>query len=418
MHQSDFLDDPKIAALLHELTKEGRDKQDVSDIIDDEGHQYVDLVLEGGGVLGVALVGYTWLLEQMGIRFASVAGTSAGAINAMLLAAHKPQSDGQLASEWVLEKIANTQFLHFLDGPKHAVKLVDNVLNGRGLLKISFSALRIKNYLKRHLGMHPGNTFEQWLAAILAEMDIVTTEDLMNNLAIKSRRLIYKRSGKQAESINELEISPATIALICAELSTQSKIELPRMASLFWEKPASVPAAKHIRASMSIPGFFHPMKVPIEQWQAQEWSEFTGFRGVAFKEATLVDGGLVSNFPIHVFHKKGLPARPTFGIKLNNSRASAQPVTTLGELGGMSFSTARHLFDYDFLYKNPDYRQLIGFIDTGAHHWLNFGLTQADKKDLFYRGAHAAATFLRRFDWGKYRSLRSGKSGEWMSVER
>ena len=58
-----------------------------SDIVDAEGHQYVDLVQEGGGMLGIALVGYSYVLEQAGIRFFSLAGTSAGAINTLMLAA-------------------------------------------------------------------------------------------------------------------------------------------------------------------------------------------------------------------------------------------------------------------------------------------------------------------------------------------
>lgn len=409
MHYSDFIVDPKITALLQELRKEGRDSQEYSDIIDEQGHQYVDLVLEGGGVLGVALVGYTWMLEQMGLRFASVAGTSAGAINAMLLAAHSDTNNkGQLSSEWVLDKIANTRFELFLDGPKHARKIVAKVLSGNGLLSIGFSALRIKKYLKQHLGMHPGLAFEQWLGAALAEMDIHKMADLTKSLAQKTQRLQSRsmHADTSTGTGTSIEITAVKIAVICAELSTQSKIELPKMASLFWEKPETVSPAKHVRASMSIPAFFHPMKVPIEGWRPEIWSDFTGFRGKAFKEATLVDGGIVSNFPIHVFHKKGIPRRPTFGVKLNNSRAAAQTVNTLGQKVGMSFSTARHLFDYDFLYKNPDYRQLIGFIDTGEHHWLNFSLSSVEKKDLFYRGAQAAATFLRRFDWGKYRSLR------------
>ncbi|MGH7505457.1 MAG: patatin-like phospholipase family protein, partial [Longimicrobiales bacterium] len=61
--------------------------KEFSDILDAEGHQYVDLVLEGGGMLGIALVGYTYVLEQAGIRFLRLGGTSAGAINALLLAA-------------------------------------------------------------------------------------------------------------------------------------------------------------------------------------------------------------------------------------------------------------------------------------------------------------------------------------------
>src|SRR5687768_16054181 len=57
-----------------------------SDIVDDD-YQYVDLVMEGGGVLGIALVGYTYILEKAGIRFLGVGGTSAGSINALMIAA-------------------------------------------------------------------------------------------------------------------------------------------------------------------------------------------------------------------------------------------------------------------------------------------------------------------------------------------
>jgi hypothetical protein len=38
----------------------------VYDTLDGAGHQYVNLVQKGGGVLGVALVGYIYILEQMG----------------------------------------------------------------------------------------------------------------------------------------------------------------------------------------------------------------------------------------------------------------------------------------------------------------------------------------------------------------
>jgi NTE family protein len=57
-----------------------------SDIEDVQGNQYVDLVQEGGGVLGIALVGYTYVLETAGIRFFSLAGTPAGAINTIMIA--------------------------------------------------------------------------------------------------------------------------------------------------------------------------------------------------------------------------------------------------------------------------------------------------------------------------------------------
>src|SRR4051812_35317605 len=57
----------------------------ISDVRDKFGRQCVDLVQEGGGVHGIALAGYTYVLEKMGITFLKMAGTSAGAINTMLL---------------------------------------------------------------------------------------------------------------------------------------------------------------------------------------------------------------------------------------------------------------------------------------------------------------------------------------------
>ncbi|MBP9083691.1 MAG: patatin-like phospholipase family protein [Bacteroidia bacterium] len=58
-----------------------------SDVYDESGNQIIDLVQEGGGMWGIALIGYTYILEKAGLRFNSVAGTSAGAINTMCLAA-------------------------------------------------------------------------------------------------------------------------------------------------------------------------------------------------------------------------------------------------------------------------------------------------------------------------------------------
>src|SRR6476661_8535253 len=96
----DFTQQPEVLNCLQLLeAKYGKGGENliVSDVIDDEGHQYVNLVQKGGGVLGVALVGYTYILEQMNIRFIRLAGTSAGAINTALMtvggATPTPDSD-------------------------------------------------------------------------------------------------------------------------------------------------------------------------------------------------------------------------------------------------------------------------------------------------------------------------------------
>jgi len=49
--------------------------------------QMINAVFEGGGVKGIGLVGAVSITEELGYRFANVAGTSAGAIISTLIAA-------------------------------------------------------------------------------------------------------------------------------------------------------------------------------------------------------------------------------------------------------------------------------------------------------------------------------------------
>ncbi len=93
-----------------------RAKLKVSDLLDDENHQYVNLVQEGGAMLGIALLGYTYVLERMGIRFLKLAGTSAGAINAMLLASVRPKKKSTLKSPIILHYLTHKNLFDFVDG--------------------------------------------------------------------------------------------------------------------------------------------------------------------------------------------------------------------------------------------------------------------------------------------------------------
>jgi NTE family protein len=117
VHAEDFTQANEVQQLLGRLRSTCEGKQ-FSDVIDDQGSQYVDLVMEGGGVLGVALVGYTYVLEEMGIRFLRVGGTSAGSINAVLVAGlGTPQ---ERKSEKIVRELANVDFWSFVDGGRAA----------------------------------------------------------------------------------------------------------------------------------------------------------------------------------------------------------------------------------------------------------------------------------------------------------
>ncbi len=86
LKREEFTKHPEVLAVVEDLKAYMKGKE-VSDVIDAEGNQYVDIVMEGGGTLGIALLGYVYALEQAKLRFLDIGGTSAGAINAMLLAA-------------------------------------------------------------------------------------------------------------------------------------------------------------------------------------------------------------------------------------------------------------------------------------------------------------------------------------------
>src|SRR5687768_9070747 len=82
-----------------------------SDLIFRDGkkeYECVNYVQEGGGVLGIGLIGYTYVLEKLGFRFLRLAGTSAGAITTIMLAAvdkkNYPGQDFELQSEIMLHE--------------------------------------------------------------------------------------------------------------------------------------------------------------------------------------------------------------------------------------------------------------------------------------------------------------------------
>ena len=125
----------------------------------------MDLVLEGGGVKGVALVGAFSVLEERGYRPECVAGASAGAIVATLIAA------GYGAGE--LEEIVGRLDYSLFKDESWGDRLP---LVGRPISVF------------KDLGVYEGTYFEAWIAGFLEE----------------------KASGPSATSCGERKRSPAS----------------------------------------------------------------------------------------------------------------------------------------------------------------------------------------------------------------
>lgn len=219
-----FLSD---TAMLAEVDALKQAQRTYSDIIDDQGHQYVDLVMEGGGMLGLALVGYSWVLEQVGIRFLGIGGTSAGSINALLLAALGPRAAAK--SPKLLEELARLDFWSFVDGDSDARNLIQAFTAGAGKIKLAFLGAQVLDNLNERLGLNPGNAFFDWLSQLLAAGGVRSLADL-NALQAQTPPGLRLRSGQPLTAAE----AGIRLAMVAADISTETKVVFPELAALYF----------------------------------------------------------------------------------------------------------------------------------------------------------------------------------------
>lgn len=407
---NDFLEDEEVIRAIDRLRRNFvRKDRAISDVVDGEGNQYVDLVLEGGGVLGIALVGYTYALEQAGIRVLSVGGTSAGAINAMMIAATDIPSRPK--SERLLQILANLEMFSFVDGKDDddddAADFARAMVRGMGPIKAVWLGGQVLDNINEHLGLNRGDAFHRWMKRQLRGFGVRSLADLDERMRSLPSDLHNRVTGKR---ITAASANPR-MAIVAADASTETKVDFPRMAELYYKDPEAAHPADFVRASMSIPFFFFPFRLknlPRGQEAVDNWKRLAGYRGRLPREVLFADGGIMSNFPINLFHRKGEPTRPTLGVKLGVDRNEPQGLDKpLQYLGGL-FNASRHAADYDFIARNPDYRRLVAYIPTGKHNWLDFFMGTDAKVELFRFGVETAVEFLVKFQWEDYKNVRSG----------
>jgi NTE family protein len=462
----DFTNHPEVLDCIQQLNSEfAKEKRAfvVSDVYDDEGNQYVNLVQKGGGVLGIALVGYTYILEKMGVRFVRLAGTSAGAINTALMTVIGEKKDAKSLS--ILKSICDLDFFNLVDGhpaARWAIKkfithedfsvkvsrwlktviitaiallIFDFILLGlqhkdlilsvgtkvlfvftgiyftiAGIIIFYFGRL-LKRLKNSGFGINPGNFFYDWIKKLLIANGVVKVSDL--NRKASTLPKLYLRS-ENPESIDTLV---GDVTFIASELVTQNKIQFPVMCNLFREEAEidTLQPAGFIRASMAIPVFFESYfinKIPNTSPEVKKaWMDILNEPNPP-AEVRFVDGGILSNFPINIFYnpKVAVPRLPSFGIDLDDSKPENKATNaihwSIGGYFGRMFNTIRYYYDKDFLLKNKFYEKGIGKIPLSDFNWLNFFLKDEDKINMFVLGAKAATKFLIDFNWEDYKNNR------------
>lgn len=218
----------------------------------------VDLVCEGGGVRGIGLVGAVDALADAGYRFPRVAGSSAGAIVASLVAAL--QTAGEPVTR-LAEMMRSIDYPKFLD--RNLIGHVPLIGGGLSLLLSD--------------GVYRGAYLEQLLGGLLADLGVHTFGDL--------------RTGEAPEQF------AWSLVVTASDLSRRRLVRIPWDLDSYGIHPDDFSVARAVHASSAIPFVFEPVRV----------------RG-----ATWVDGGLLSNFPVALFDRTDAEPRwPTFGIRLS-----------------------------------------------------------------------------------------------------
>jgi NTE family protein len=111
-------------------------------------------------------------------------------------------------------------------------------------------------------------------------------------------RGLYKAKGKvKFKDIAEMGKSKLTV--IAADITRREMLILPYDLEKYGIDPWEFDIARAVRMSIGIPLYFNPIKL--------------NYKGGS---SYIVDGGLISNYPIWIFDVKDKPRWPTFGFKL------------------------------------------------------------------------------------------------------
>jgi NTE family protein len=170
----------------------------------------IDCVFSGGGIRGYALIGAIKAIEERGLSFVRVAGTSAGSILAAFVAAGYTADE----LEQLMEEINLEQFL---DARKSFILT--------SVVKWFFLYWR--------LGLYKGQVLEKWLE---------------EKLLIKGIRVFG-------------DLSEGALKIVASDVTNSRMIVFPDDLPRYGYDPKTFSIAKAIRMSAGIPYFFEPVRL-------------------------------------------------------------------------------------------------------------------------------------------------------------
>lgn len=291
----------------------------------------IDVVFSGGGVKAFSFIGGLQSIEAKGLRIERVAGTSAGAMIASLVAANYTIDE--------IKKIAyDTELRQFLDPPK-----LSSI--------IPFSKWLFLYY---RMGLNRGNHLEKWLYDILKAKNVITFQDLKKDY----------------------------LKVIVSDLSLGRLIVIPDdLEEVYGINPRFFRVATAVRMSASFPYIFMPKKL----------------QGHQKEKSIIVDGGLLSNFPMWVFDNSyERKKRPILGLKISQSENEPFNRHKIHHVIAMTealFTTMKQAHDVRYLHEE-NMKNIIT-IPVCDVQTTDFHLDDSIKQELIESGKTHADRFLK-----------------------
>lgn len=315
-----------------------------------------NLVFQGGGVKGIAYVGVLDALERAGVlaTVTHVAGTSAGAITAALVACGATAAD-------LADALTHTSFRAFADG--HG-----GLLGG------------IERVLQRGFGLHPGVAVGEWLQQQIGAVTGARTGTSRPDLTLGGLRALVAEHGAP---FRELYV-------VATNLCDQ------RAQVLSADTAPDLAVWRAVRMSMSIPIFF---------------------ASVEHESAFWADGAVSWNYPIDLFdgvrrqpvHHDQLPAAraesrndETLGFCMGTESEVAAlrsgwrlPPVQVHDFHSYMASLVNFLLnEATLLHLDEDDLARSVFIDTAGVHTTQFDLSPEQAAQLVANGRAATEAFL------------------------
>lgn len=175
------------------------------------------------------------------------------------------------------------------------------------------------------------------------------------------------------------------LRIIASDITAGKMMILPDDLPGFDIDPDRFPIARAVRMSSSIPYFYQPYVL--------KHGDIPHY---------IVDGALLSNYPIWLFDVPGIPEWPTIGFRLHEAEAE-QNISKIRGLISYSKALLTTMLDaHDRFYVKKAQAVRTIFIPTLGVRTSNFHLSAEQRKALYESGERAAKKFLQTWSFEAY----------------